>query len=234
MNTLGMFARFPEAGRTKTRLAASIGDQQAADLYACFVEDLIGRTCKLADQQWIAFTPDDRSSRRWFESMRETHGGSRCSLMVQPDGSLGERIAWFFRQAARQNGGAVVLIGTDSPDLPASRIDEAFELLNAGSADMVIAPAADGGYVLIGMNGEPENLFGAVRWSSPYTLLDTMVAAEKAGRNLSMLPGWYDIDHVENLGTLIALQQNPGLTGAAPCPRTAACLMKVLIDQVNG
>ena len=158
-----MFARFPEPGRTRTRLAGSIGHQQAADLYACFVEDPIGRTDDLADQQWITVTPDDRPSLQWFENVRETHGGARCTLMTQPEGDLGKRIAWFFRQLAQQNGGAAVLIGTDSPDLPTSRIVQAFEFLNDGSADTVIAPGAHGGYVLVGMNGERRNLFDAVR-----------------------------------------------------------------------
>lgn len=234
MNTLGLFARYPEPGHTKTRLAAAIGDEAAADLYACFVQDLLRRTCTLADEQWLAMTPDTEPSREWFEQTRQSCGSSTCQLQVQPDGSLGERMAWFFREAARRNGGPVVLIGTDSPDLPSSRIRQAFQLLGKGEVDVVLGPAADGGYVLIGMTGDPGSMFEEIRWSSSQTLLDTLAAVRRTGRKSLLLPTWYDIDHVENLGTLTALQQDPGLTEAAACPITTACLQQLRIGQDDG
>lgn len=234
MTTLGMFARYPEPGCTKTRLAATIGDVPAADLYACFVQDLMQRTASLADEQWIAVTPESKPCLEWFESLCREPVNAERRLMIQPDGDLGQRIAWFFREAAQRGRGPAVLIGTDSPDLPTSRINQAFELLSDGSADVVMSPAADGGFVLIGLRGDPGSLFQTIRWSSPQTLLDTLKAAQLSGKQSILLPAWYDVDHIENLGTLAALQRQPGLTEAAPCPLTADRLEQLMFESEDG
>ncbi len=234
MSLLGMFARYPEPGKTKTRLAAAIGDQAAAALYSCFVRDLAQRVSRLADQFWIAVTPDTPETFDWFQNLAESQHKFNCRLLPQPEGDLGHRIAWFFRQAAEQGSGPTILIGTDNPDLPSSRIKQAFELLSDGSTDMVTVPAADGGYVLIGLASEPFGLFDEIRWSSPFTLLDTIAAADKAGLRLTVLPAWYDVDHLENLGTLAALQKCPGLTQAAACRLTAEALDGLLNDFGQG
>jgi rSAM/selenodomain-associated transferase 1 len=234
VNILGLFARYPEPGKTKTRLAATIGDQAAVDLYACFVRDLVSRLGQFTDQFWIASTPDSPKANEWFQSLATTQHEARPELLTQPEGDLGQRIDWFFRKAAAQNAGPAILIGTDNPDLPSSRITQAFELLNDGTADVVTVPAADGGYVLIGMAGKPGSLFDRIRWSSPFTLLDTIKAVDSAGLRLSVLPPWYDVDHVENLGTLAALQQHPGQTEAASCPLTADYLKRFLEEFGEG
>ena len=229
-----MFARYPEPGKTKTRLAATIGDESAAELYACFVRDLVSRLGPFTDQLWIASTPDTPPANEWFQSLTTTPGNAQPELLTQPEGNLGQRIDWFFGKAAERNAGPAILIGTDNPDLPSSRITHAFELLNDGTADVVTVPAADGGYVLIGMAGRRDGLFERIRWSSPFTLLDTVKAVESAGLRLSVLPIWYDVDHVENLGTLAALQQHPGQTEAASCPLTADYLKRFLEEFGEG
>jgi len=234
VNILGIFARYPEPGKTKTRLAAKIGDKPAADLYACCVRDLVSRLTQLTDQLWIASTPDMPESNKWFQSLVTIQEEDQPKLLNQPEGDLGQRVDWFFRKAIDQNNGPAVLIGTDSPDLPSSRITQAFELLNGGIADVVTVPAADGGYVLIGMAGKPGGLFDKIRWSSPFTLLDTIKAVDSAGLRLSVLPTWYDIDHVENLGTLAALQEHPGQTEAASCQLTAAYLKRFIEEFREG
>lgn len=225
-----MFARHPAPGKTKTRLAADTGEQAAAELYACFVQDLVRRTACLADQVWLAITPDTNTSHNWFRNLSDSDSDIDFLLLTQPQGNLGERIAWFFRTAAAQGQGPAVLIGTDSPDLPSSRITQAFRILNDGIADVVTVPATDGGYVLIGVAGEPGDLFNNIRWSSPFTLLDTLRSAGHAGMRFSVLSPWYDIDHAENLGTLLALQKSPGLTEAAACPDTTRYLTQLLPD----
>ena len=230
MSVLGMFARNPQPGKTKTRLAATIGDQAAADLYDCFVRDLAARVSGLADQFWTAVTPDSADCRQWYRTLPHAANGDRCRLLIQPEGDLGQRIRWFFAQAAEEGIGPAILIGTDNPDLPSDRIEEAMELLSMDSADIVIVPATDGGYVLIGLNGSPGTLFDKIRWSSPFTMLDTLAAAEAAGKRSQVLSLWYDIDDIEDLGTLAALQTCPGRSSAAPCPLTAKRLPKVLSE----
>jgi len=228
LKTLGIFARNPEPGKTKTRLAAAIGDQPAAELYGCFVRDLVGRIGRLGDQLWTAVTPDSPECRDWYRTLPVVHNSERFRMLVQPEGNLGTRIDWYFQEVASRAAGPAVLIGTDNPDLPSSRIDEAFTILSNRDADVVIVPSTDGGYVLIGMNGPPQGIFDEVRWSSPITMLDTIAAAEAAGMTVSVLALWYDVDNLEDLGTLAVLQRNPGGTMAASCPETARCLSGLL------
>lgn len=220
MNVLGMFARRPEPGKTKTRLAATIGDTEAAELYAAFVEDLSERCPTLADSFLLAVTPEEQGTTDWFEPRLKTNS----RLAYQPSGDLGQRIDWFFREAAGQDAKHIVLIGSDSPDLPDAIIKSAFQKLQ--EVDVVISPATDGGYVLIGLKQPQPELFTGIRFSAPTTLHDTLAAASQQGLTVELLQPWYDIDVVENLGTLLPLQQLKG-SGAADCPATAAVLNRL-------
>ncbi len=213
MNLLGMFARRPEPGKTKTRLAKSIGNDAAAAVYAAFVEDLICRCEPMGDQFVVAATPHDDLTASWFRS----RAADSTSVEFQPDGDLGDRIEWFFRQAFEKRFNKVVLIGSDSPDLPPAIVNKAFRELD--QFDVVLSPAADGGYVLIGLRSFSPGMFAQVNWSAASTLLDTVRAAKEAKRSVTLLQLWYDIDLVENLGTLIALQSQDG-SEAAECPAT--------------
>ncbi len=221
MNVLGMFARHPTPGKTKTRLAATIGDQAAIELYAAFVEDLLLRCGDLADSFVAAVTPEDTKTRDWFSQRLP----NKAQLWFQPDLGLGERIEWFFRKAMRQPGDKAVLIGSDSPDLPGAIIESAFRELDG--SDMVIAPANDGGFVLVGLKAPAPaaQLFANVAWSAPTTLLDTLRAALQHELSANLLQPWYDVDTVENLGTLMALQLCKG-SGAAKCEATNRALSK--------
>ncbi|HIK95642.1 MAG TPA: glycosyltransferase [Planctomycetes bacterium] len=219
MNLLGMFARRPEPGKTKTRLAKSIGNAAAAAVYAAFVEDLIDRCETLADQFVVAATPNDDLTATWFRSRT----ADSTSVEFQPDGDLGKRIEWFFQQAFEKQFGKVVLIGSDSPDLPPAIISRAFREL--GHFDVVLSPATDGGYVLVGLRSFSPGMFAHVNWSAATTLLDTVRAAKEAKLSVTLLPLWYDIDLIENLGTLIALQSQTG-SEAADCPAT--------MEAING
>ena len=229
MNTLGLFARFPEKGRTKTRLAASIGDAAAVELYECFLHDLTARYCELCDHFEIAVTPDSSTSRKWFESLlKKNSRGAFSELSFQGPGDLGARMHLFFEQQRREGRAASVVVGSDSPDLPDELITGAWDCLKSDKVDLVLSPAADGGFVLIGMSVEPRHLFDGIRWSSPFTMTDTLVAARRAGLRCEILESWYDIDTVENLGTFKALQEQPGRTNAAACPRSLSCLARLM------
>ena len=209
---LGIFAKLPEAGQTKTRLAASIGDQSATELYAAFVEDLLARCGQRSETLVVAITPDNAATKAWFDDRI----AENTVLLFQPNGRLGQRIQWFFDTAFEQGATQVVLIGSDSPDLPTTIIDDAF--LQLATSDMVVTPAADGGFVLIGLSTPLPAFFGGIPWSSLATLAATVQSAERRGISIRMLAPWYDIDTVENLGTLLAMQRNSPL--AASCPQT--------------
>lgn len=224
MKRLGMFARLPTPGHTKTRLAAAIGDEAAAELYKAFVLDLATRCAPLADEFCVAVTPDKPGTSRWFADALPTV----TNIVFQSEGGLGHRIRRFFETTIRSISDTVVLIGSDSPDLPQSIIDDAFRALQ--QTDVVIAPAMDGGFVLIGLRVPPHDLFDDIRWSHPATLLDTLAAARRRGHSVAMLSPWYDVDTIDNLGTLTALltwhQQNSPST----CPHTVDCLASLKYD----
>ena len=219
MNLLGMFARRPEPGKTKTRLAKSIGDNAAAAVYAAFVEDLIRRCENLAEQFVVAATPSDNLTTTWFQS----RVADSTAVDLQPDGDLGERIEWFFQQAFEKGCKKVVLTGSDSPDLPSAIISNAFRELD--HFDVVLSPAADGGYVLIGLRSFSEGMFANVEWSAATTLVDTVRAAKKRALSVRLLQLWYDIDVVENLGTFIAMQSEHD-SEAADCPATSEAMRR--------
>ncbi|MEZ6059516.1 MAG: TIGR04282 family arsenosugar biosynthesis glycosyltransferase [Planctomycetaceae bacterium] len=220
MNTLGIFAKHPERGTVKTRLAAAIGNSSAAELYAAFVRDLTKRCGTLTDVLCVAVTPESEAARNWFTPLLSTN----AALEFQPGGDLGERIGWFFESRAGRGSGRSVLIGSDSPDLPDELIRQAFAELD--THDVVLGPATDGGFVLVGMKQPPGTLFDGIRWSQPTTLFDLLRAAARQHLSTVLLQPWYDIDTIENLGTLRALQHGEvaGNLQPAKCPRTAEVL----------
>ena len=220
MDLLGMFAKHPVPGETKTRLAATIGFEAAAALSAAFVEDLLARCSLLADEFIIAATPLNAAATAWFS---ERIDGS-TKLLFQPSGSLGERIHWFFQKAKRRGAERTVLIGSDSPDLPSATISLAFQRLAV--VDMVLVPAMDGGFVLVGLRQPVEGLFDLIHWSSGATLVDTINRAADLGLRVELLAPWYDVDTVHNLGVMLPLQGAPE-SGAASCPRTQAVLERL-------
>ena len=220
MNLLGMFAKHPVPGETKTRLAATIGFEAAAALSAAFVEDLLARCSLLADEFIIAATPLNAAATAWFS---ERIDGS-TKLLFQPSGSLGERIHWFFQEAKRRGAERTVLIGSDSPDLPSATISLAFQRLDV--VDMVLVPATDGGFVLVGLRQPVKHLFDLIHWSSGATLVDTINRAADLGLRVELLAPWYDVDTVHNLGVMLPLQGAPE-SGAASCPRTQAVLERL-------
>ena len=205
MKTLGMFVRQPVPGQVKTRLAADCGNELAAGLYEAFVRDLMNRLddrspgglepgiCRV-----LGFSPDDATARRWFE----TAAGSRWQLWPQPEEDLGGRIAAFFAGYTAGPGSAAVLIGSDSPTLPVPLVQEAFERLN--SVDVVVCPATDGGYCLIGLRAgfDPAPLFHGLEWSSSRVLEQTAGRVRDTGLSLELLPVWYDVDCLADVDML--------------------------------
>lgn len=232
---LGMLAKYPGPGQTKTRLAAVVGQDVAAGLSACFTTDLLRRCPSLADCFVVAATPESPESRMWFEKRIATG----TQLIFQPEGDLGARIEWFFRtmQVQLTDNMAkprIVLIGSDSPDLPAELIASAFEML--ASTDVVFAPANDGGFVLVGLSCPGDQIFRQTRWSSESALADTRRSAIAAGRSVHLLPLWYDIDSVEDLTILETNLTKSAASGAESscCPLTEGFLRQSLFREESG
>ena len=191
---LGMFAKYWEPGQVKTRLAATLGEQPSARVYQVFVETLIHRLADVADHRILAFAPPDREHN--FRRVQET-----WDLQRQLDpGDLGDRMQDFFETALRDGFDRVVLIGSDSPDLPVDVLHQAFEQL--GDHDVVLGPSLDGGYYLIGAAGQVPSVFDGMPWSSPELWETTVRRLTEQQCRFAVLPTWYDVDTLADLTLL--------------------------------
>lgn len=214
---LGVFAKEPRPGTVKSRLAAAIGPDAAARLYEAFLRDFLPRLESLPFARVLAFTPD--TSEPFFHRL----AGGRFELEPQTSGDLGERMAAFFRQRFEIGDKPAVLIGSDSPDLPLDRIDEAFRLL--ASHDLVLGPSDDGGYYLIGMSRMIPEIFTGIDWSTPGVFDQTMRQASTLSVKPALLEPWYDVDEPNDLRRLAANLAVPGDSRQRiDLPHTAAIL----------
>jgi rSAM/selenodomain-associated transferase 1 len=120
--------------------------------------------------------------------------------------NLGEKMSDAFARCFEAGAERVVIIGSDSPTMPPDFIRSAFDDLR--EIDAVIGPAHDGGYYLVGLRSAAwpaaAHMFRAVRWSTDYVFITSMERAAEAGLELRVLPGWYDLDRIEDLAQVRA------------------------------
>ena len=214
MRTLGIFAKQPVPGQVKTRLAADWGNERAAALYECFVRDLLSRFTRDGNRRVIGFAPDSDEARRWFDAASQSPTDAEAwTLWPQPETDLGGRMASFFETWTESADHRTILIGSDSPSLPAEYLEQAWLLLETN--DCVLGPATDGGYYLIGLRGTVAD-FGApfrnVECSTAGVLAQTVKLLKQHNLSLGVLPPWYDVDSAEDVvtlaGHLAALEQS--------------------------
>ncbi|MBC6607831.1 TIGR04282 family arsenosugar biosynthesis glycosyltransferase [Hymenobacter sp. BT188] len=189
-----IFARLPELGQVKTRLARSIGDDAALAVY----RELLARTRAAADgfggqkTVWLTqstslpLTPEAVAA-QWPE----------YNWQPQPPGDLGGKMQLAFTQAFTACAASVVIIGTDCPGLSTTLLSQAFELL--ATHDVVVGPAADGGYYLLGMNALHQDLFQNKAWSTASVLTDTLADVARLGLQVARLPTLHDVDTADDL-----------------------------------
>lgn len=228
MQTLGLFAKFPEPGRVKTRLAERIGPLAAADLAVAMTADLLQRFQGAADQRRLGYAPATLEAELYFQQA----AGPAWEVWPQPECDLGGRMHAFFSAANPEPDDLAVLIGSDSPSLPEAIVAEAFTRLR--DADCVLGPATDGGYYLIGCRGAPAAIFRDVDWSQPTVLSQTVQRAAEHSLRLAELPPWYDIDTLQDLQMLAGhLRLSQAAGGNAVAPRTAPVLERILADMAD-
>ena len=194
MTELGMFAKYWEPGRVKTRLANSIGPHLASQLSMHFARCLSRRLSSCGDQRTISIWPPESS--REFETLAR----DRWRVRPQSPGNLGERMRTYLQDAFARGCNKVVLIGSDSPTLDESLIDHAFELLDSYST--VLGPTDDGGYYLVAARDSVPPIFDEITWSSPSVWNQTVGRLERRGIPYGSLPTWYDVDEMDDLRRL--------------------------------
>lgn len=200
-----VFIKFPIAGQVKTRLAASLGVDHALRIY----NELVALTFSVVSQwlhhrpegggspsprsAWIAFTPAELKAecRAWLADSIGTWP-TPAEWVPQTEGDLGARLQNAFQEAFTSGFSSVCAIGGDCPGLTAASLEQAF--LDLVDHDVVIGPASDGGYYLIGSNTHHPDLFDEIPWSTENTLRVTLNRARHAGLSVTLLPPLDDID----------------------------------------
>lgn len=186
-----LFAKVPEPGRAKTRLAPGLGEEGAARLYQAFLDDAIALCGRVEGASLELWASGDAGVREYF-------AGRYPDLLVrlQSGRGLGERLSGAFESSFAAGADHVVITGSDHPTLPSSYLDRAFSALI--DVQLVIGPSADGGYYAIGLarHAWPEaaSLFIGVPWSTPAVLETTRRTARRLGLGHVELPEWYDVD----------------------------------------
>ena len=199
-------AKRPAAGQTKTRLCPPLTPERAADLYACFLRDVIDRVREAADfvkglTPAIAYSPADAAD--YFAAL-----APGFDLVPQVGATLGERLDGVLSGAPARGYAQVAAVNSDSPSLPAAYLAGAFIRLDNPAVDAVFGPCDDGGYYLIGWKRPHPALVRDVAMSRPDTLAETLAVAARQGLRVALLPPWYDVDEPGDLARLAA---DPGL-----------------------
>ena len=196
-NCILIFVKYPADGKVKTRLAQDLGGRVVREIYKRFVEDSLALLDDLDADVEILFDPPDAREQfgQWL--------GSKRKFLAQTGDDLGQRMRNAFCRAFSNDYKRVVIIGSDSPDLPSIFIERGLESLNDN--DAVVGPSSDGGYYLIGFSNEGflEEAFEDILWSSEDVCRVTIEKLQKHNRKLYVLKQWHDIDILEDLKSLI-------------------------------
>jgi rSAM/selenodomain-associated transferase 1 len=201
-----VFVRVPEVGRVKTRLVGTLSEECVCQLYKCFVEDILAT---LSNREYdISICYDPPEGRQQMISWL----GSSFSFMPQRGVSLGERMENAFTAVFSEGVEQAVLIGSDLPDLDATIIDEAFEGLK--NHDLVVGPAVDGGYYLIGFNAGSfsPKIFHGIPWGTNQVFDITAALITKSNLSMHLLPKWQDIDTHDDLKAFFFRAREKSLT----------------------
>jgi rSAM/selenodomain-associated transferase 1 len=189
---LSVYAKRPQPGYAKTRLGAAIGAEQAAGVYArllytCLLDLLCADLADTCIELSLASPADVPFFAAAFPE-----------LVVRPqvEGDMGQRLTASFAQAFATGAEAVVVTTSDTPGLNRRLVDSAFRALE--TAPVVIGPAADGGYYLVGMRAPGASLFEGVEWSSERVLAQTRALARAQGLAVASLPEQLDVDTLED------------------------------------
>lgn len=198
--------KFWDSGRVKTRLGVAIGMDRAASLHRLFVSYLSATLGNVADRNVISVSPDE-DQRRIRAELDCWELSGVWEVVPQGGGNLGARIARWFQQFLVNRDDRAILIGADCPTLDSDFIAQAAESLK--TTDVVLGPAVDGGYYLVGLRGcwesnqaRFESLFRDVPWSTNQVMRVTRERLKGAGMSHLELETREDVDTIVELTNL--------------------------------
>lgn len=186
-NLLLIFTRNPELGKCKTRLAKTLGDQKALDIYTFLLQQTANYTKPVNADKMVFYSEEIWENDIW--------DNQEYKKAKQKGADLGERMANAFADGFKQNYKRIIIIGSDLHNLSTHDIDDAFEHLK--KHDYVIGPATDGGYYLLGMTIFDESLFINKKWSTDSVFKDSM--ANISTKKVKVLEPKNDVDEYEDI-----------------------------------
>lgn len=191
-NHLIIFVKNPELGKVKTRLAQTIGEENALYIYKLLIEHTYQITLPIAVEKHVYYSAYIENTDQFNDIV--------YSKNIQKGNDLGERMANAIKNSLGNWASKIVLIGSDCYELNSGIIEKAFIMLDKN--DVVIGPANDGGYYLIGMKNMHDKIFKNKEWSSENVLLDTIIDCNELELTHYLLPTLNDVDREEDLGEL--------------------------------
>lgn len=228
---IGIMCKAPRPGSAKTRLAAMIGPEAAAALSACFLRDVAAAIeavpASLGRQGYGVYAPAGAEA-----ELRQVMPAS-FSLLLQADCEFGNVLHGAVHDLLMLAHDCVVLVNSDSPTLPSSLLVDAITALRRPGDRMMLGPAMDGGYYLIGLKHAHRHLFTGIPWGTDAVAELTLQRAAEVRLETVLLPEWYDIDDAETLSLLqdeLAGRPTP-FVGGGPAASTRGYFSTVAAAQ---
>ncbi len=192
---LGLFAKHWTLGQVKTRLAVGIGGVAATRFHRHCVDVMLERLQSIADARVVYYWPREHGEE--FSRL----GDGQWRFCPQIPGDLGTRMAAYFQNGFDAGYQRVLLLGTDSPNVPLAYLQRALKLLE--TRRLILGPTDDGGYYLVGARGQVPPIFKDMPWSTPELWSATLRRLEasrwQCNVDYEFLPPWYDIDTIHDL-----------------------------------
>jgi uncharacterized protein len=228
-SALVIFAKAPVPGQVKTRLCPPLTPDEAATLQGTLVLDVVEKSRSVERQmaRYLACSPSQEHP--FFKVMEGRHG---LRLLDQQGDDLGARMAGVFAELFQAGYQPVVMVGTDVPAMPSGVLLEARDAL--ARHDVVLGPAEDGGYFLIGLKKPAPELFKDIPWSTGEVRALTLKKAAALGLTVAELAANRDLDRVEDLTALA--QMVPAAKAkaqAGPISMRTAGVLKMLVERIR-
>lgn len=190
-----VFTRNPELGKVKSRLAKTIGQEKALNIYLFLLEHTVAITSHLAIDKQVHYSVKIRENDLWHATI--------YNKRQQKGNNLGERMEYAFAKGFEEGYEEIIIVGSDLFDLSQKDIENAFAQLEDN--DYVIGPALDGGYYLLGMKQPSPTLFKNIAWGTNTVFRDTLNKVKN--KKTVLLDPRNDIDYFEDLEKIPAFQK---------------------------
>lgn len=184
-----IFAKQARKGKVKTRLARTIGDQKALDIYKFLLEHAAEQALAVKAGRWVCYSPKieekDAFSKNYFQKI------------IQSEGDLGQRMLAAFEEGFQAGYQSIILVGSDIYELRTNIIEKAFNALE--QKDAVFGPAKDGGYYLVGLTKAIPAVFLDKKWSQPNVLTEALESLKQDSHSYQLVDQLHDIDEEKDL-----------------------------------